>query len=171
MPFYGFEVPFQWIDIGSIGDLWRASRLVLNGEVNGYKMPGRETRPGIWTGINTNIEWDKIEISGPVYIGSSSKIETGAKITGPTVIGSNCYIQAGAIIDQCLIDDYTRIGGIARLKEKIIYGSNCISLTGESLDIEKTDIGFIIDDARKELDMSEHHKLIFEFASELDHYK
>ena len=52
VPFYGVELPFQWVDIGSIPDLWNATRMILRGEVNGYKMPGREVRPGIWTGIN-----------------------------------------------------------------------------------------------------------------------
>jgi mannose-1-phosphate guanylyltransferase len=166
VPFYGVAVPFQWVDIGSVPDYWEATRMILRGEVDGYEMPGREVRPGIWTGINVNIDWDDVSIEPPVYIGGSTSIGKGARIVGPTVIGSNCEVEAGAIVDQCIVDDYTRIRGLVNLEKKIVYGDQCINPDGKSIDIAENDIGFILDDARKELELSEAHQLIFEVARE-----
>ncbi|MBU0498469.1 MAG: NDP-sugar synthase [Gammaproteobacteria bacterium] len=167
VPFYGVSVPFQWVDIGSVPDLWDATRLILGGGVSGFKVPGKEVKPGIWTGINVSIDWDKADVQGPVYIGSSTSIGDGAKIIGPAVIGSNCAIEPKAIVNQCIIEDYTRVTGLAHLEQKIVFGNKCISPSGESFDIAETDIGFVLDDARKELEMSEFHALIFDFAKEV----
>jgi mannose-1-phosphate guanylyltransferase len=88
----------------------------LQGKVQDYQLPGKEIRPGIHTGINLSVDFDAVEIIPPVYIGSSTYIDAGAKIYGPTVIGANCVIKGGAIIKECLIDDYTRINEIANLE-------------------------------------------------------
>ncbi|MEA3274678.1 MAG: NDP-sugar synthase [Pseudomonadota bacterium] len=166
VPFYGVALPFQWVDIGSVPDFWEATRQILRGEVEGYQMPGREVRPGIWTGINVSVDWDEVQIKPPVYIGSSTAINDGATIVGPTVIGANCSVAGGAEIQECIVDDYTRISSLARLEKKVLYGDKCIAPSGEAIDILENDIGFILDDARKELVLSEAHRLIFEFARE-----
>lgn len=71
VPFYGVELPFQWVGIGSTPDLWNVIRMILRGEVDGYRMPGREVRQGIWTGINVCWNPGCVNITGPVYIGSA----------------------------------------------------------------------------------------------------
>lgn len=147
--FHGFKMDFQWVDIGSVPDVWSATRKALNGEVRGYKMPGREVRPGVWTGLNVAIDWDNVDITGPVYIGSSTRIDAGTKITGPCMIGSNCIIEGAAELDDCIISDYTRVGGLARVHQKIVFGKHCISLDGEPLDIEATKFRWLLDDARR----------------------
>jgi len=35
---------------------------------------------GIYTGLNVAVNWDKVDIKGPVYIGGMTQIEDGAKI-------------------------------------------------------------------------------------------
>lgn len=158
IPFYGIPMLFQWVDIGSIPDIWTATQQVLSGQVKGYKMPGREVKPGIHVGINVNIDWDKVTIEGPVYIGSSSEIQAGATIIGPAVIGSNCLIGRDAIIEHCIIEDYTRIASIARLDNKIIFGSNCIDPFGEIMNVEEMGIDWIINDVRQMVGSSELYK-------------
>jgi len=88
-PFYGISMDFQWVDIGKVPDYWQAIRSVLLGEIKNVSVPGREVLPGIYTGLNVAVNWDKVEITGPVYIGAMTKIEDGAKIIGPTMIGRN----------------------------------------------------------------------------------
>jgi NDP-sugar pyrophosphorylase family protein len=50
---------------------------VLTGEVNHMDVPGIQIEPGLWTGLNTSIDWNGTTIKGPVYIGSGVKIEAG----------------------------------------------------------------------------------------------
>jgi mannose-1-phosphate guanylyltransferase len=158
IPFYGVSMDFQWVDIGSIPDVWTATRDVLSGKVEGYQLPGREVAPGVYAGINVKANWDKIAIQGPVYIGSSTEIQDGTTIIGPTVIGSNCLIQRGALIEHCIIEDYTRIAGIARLDNKIIFGNQCIDPFGEVMDVKETGIDWIINDIRQQAGLAELYK-------------
>lgn len=166
-PLYGVSIPFQWIDIGSIPDYWAASQLILSDKVKGYSIPGHQIKKGIHGGINLRLNLNKVKIVPPVYIGSSTSIGDGAEIRGPTVIGSNCVIEPGAIIRGCLISDYTRVSSVAKLERKIIFGKKCIDPSGESLDIEEYHIGWVVDDVRKESEISESHKLLIELAKEL----
>ena len=161
--FYGFSVPFQWFDIGTTRDYFQTIMEVLKGEVNGVKPHGREVMPGVWAGINLSVDFSSIEIVPPVYIGGSVKIEPGVKIVGPAVIGSGCVIESGAYIERSIIMEYTKVSGIANLKEKIVAGKYYINPLGVSIDIEEADVGWIVDDARKEeRKLSEEERAIIE---------
>lgn len=150
-PFYGITSDFQWVDIGKTPDFYDAIRKVLNGEVNGVNIPGIEVSPGIWTGINVRIHWDRVNITPPVYIGSSSHIGDGVKIIGPTSIGSGCVLNEGCVIDQSVIFNYTQIARGVTLKERMVLGKYCISSDGEAIDTEQTDLSWLIGDARRSL--------------------
>ncbi|MDD5395039.1 MAG: NDP-sugar synthase [Thiothrix sp.] len=158
--FYGIPMDFQWVDIGSVPDVWEASRKALQGEINGFQMPGKEVRPGIWTGINVSIDWNQTKIKPPVYIGSSSKIEPGSKITGPCMIGANCIVETGAELRECLISDYTRIGGLATLDHKLVIGGDCISPDGSVLNVNETQIRWLVNDIRRALNPNDLHDMM-----------
>lgn len=169
LPFYGIHIPFQWLDIGTITDYWHATREILLGKVKGYNLPGQEIQPGIRGGLNLQVDFGQINIVPPVYIGSSTLIEAGAEIYGPTVIGANCQIKSGTIIKECLIEDYTRVKGIANLERRIVFGNKCIDPGGNALDVQETDISWLIEDSRCEdfdqVDLP-YAQLISEFAKE-----
>jgi mannose-1-phosphate guanylyltransferase len=152
---FGITLPFTWVDIGSVPDYWDATRLLLTGGVQGFAMPGREVRPGIYCGINVQIPWDRVQIQGPVYIGSSTSVGEGATIIGPSVIGSGCVIQPGATLKECILADYTRVTSVAYLERKLIFGNKCIDPSGSSLDIAENQIGWLVEDARKKEELSE----------------
>lgn len=158
--FYGLPMDFQWVDIGSVPDVWAATRMALQGKVKGFHMPGKQVKPGIWTGINVSVNWDRVKIKPPVYIGSSTKIEAGAEITGPCMIGANCVIESGAEISECLISDYTRIGGMASLDNKLIFGGDCISPDGNVLNLGETQIRWLVDDMRRVLNPGDIHDML-----------
>ncbi len=164
--FYGISLPFNWLDIGSVPDFWGVNRAVLLGKVEGYRLPGKEVRPGVRLGINVDIDLDKVEIEGPVYIGSSTRIGNGSRIIGPTVIGTNCVIEPGATIEECLVDDYTRVSRVARLRHCMVYGGRIIQKDGSFVDCDETDIGWIVEDARKEISLSESHQMLHDLALE-----
>jgi mannose-1-phosphate guanylyltransferase len=150
-PFYGVPMDFEWVDIGKTPDYWRAIRSVLNGEVKNVEIPGRQVAPGIYTGLNVSVNWDKVDIQGPVYIGGMTHIEDGATIIGPTMIGPNCWICSGATVDNSVIFEYARLGPGVRLVDKLVFGRYCVDKTGATIDVQAASLDWLITDARQVL--------------------
>ncbi|NIA54933.1 NDP-sugar synthase [Massilia sp. TW-1] len=131
MPFYAQGRPFNWLDIGSVSDYWEVLQNVLTGEVNHMDVPGIQIEPGLWTGLNTSIDWRGTTIKGPVYIGSGVKIEAGATIIGPTWIGHGSHICEGAEIVRSVLFEYTRVLNDVALHEMIVFKDYSIDRAGE----------------------------------------
>lgn len=149
-PFYGLVMDFEWIDIGKVPDYWAAIRSVLMGEVKNVSIPGQEVAPGIYTGLNVAVNWDKVDIQGPVYIGSMTRIEDGAKIIGPSMIGPNCRICKGATVENSVIFEYARLGPGVRLIDKLVFGRYCVDKTGATIDVRAAALDWLITDARQD---------------------
>jgi mannose-1-phosphate guanylyltransferase len=150
-PFYGIPMEFEWVDIGKVPDYWQAVRSVLRGEVKNVAIPGQEVAPGIYTGLNVCVNWDKVNIQGPVYIGAMTCIEDGATIIGPTYIGANCWVCSGATVDNSVIFDYSRLGPGVRLVDKLVYGRYCVDKTGATIDVQAASLDWLITDSRQEI--------------------
>lgn len=148
-PFHGLVMDFEWVDIGKVPDYWQAIRGVLQGQVKNVKIPGQEVRPGIYTGLNVAVNWDKVDITGPVYIGGMTKIEDGAKIIGPSMIGHNCYICKGVTVDNSVIFEYSRLGPGLSLVDKLVYGRYCVDKTGAMIDVKAAALDWLITDTRQ----------------------
>jgi mannose-1-phosphate guanylyltransferase len=149
-PFYALPMDFEWVDIGKVPDYWQAIRSVLQGEVRQVSVPGKEVRPGVFTGLNVAANWDKINVEGPVYVGGMTKIEDGASLIGPTMIGPSCYICEGATIDNSIIFDYSRIGAGVQLVEKLVFGRYCVDKEGDHIDLQEAALDWLITDARRQ---------------------
>ncbi len=133
LPFFAQNRFFNWIDIGRVTDYWTVLQRVLRGEVAQMDMPGKEVRPGVWVGLNTHIDWDKVNIEGPVYIGSSVKIEEGTTIIGPTWIGHGSHIRKGATVVRSVLFEYTRIGTSMTFAEMIVSPRYCVDRHGHTV--------------------------------------
>ena len=167
-PFFAVSMDFEWVDIGKVPDYWHAVRGVLTREIKNVNIPGTEVAPGIYTGLNVAVNWDKVDITGPVYIGGMTKIEDGAKIIGPAMIGPNCYICSGATVDNSVIFEYSKLGEGIRLLDKLVFGRYCVDKTGAAIDLQAAALDWLITDARnnpseQELD---EHKVIKDFLKE-----
>ncbi|MGF1460935.1 MAG: sugar phosphate nucleotidyltransferase [Leptolyngbyaceae cyanobacterium] len=161
-PFFGISMDFEWVDIGKVPDYWQAIQDVMTGQVKLVDIPGEEVKPGVFTGLNVKINWDKVDIQGPVYIGARAHIEDGAKIVGPTMIGPNCAICRNAIVDRSVIFEYSRIGPGVRLVDKLVFGRYCVDKTGASIDMQAAALNRLITDTRQaELAKPpiEHHEI------------
>lgn len=167
-PFYAVSMDFEWVDIGKVPDYWHAVRGVLTREIKNVNIPGTEVAPGIYTGLNVAVNWDKVDITGPVYIGGMTKIEDGAKIIGPTMIGPNCYICSGATVDNSVIFEYSKLGEGIRLVDKLVFGRYCVDKTGAAIDLQAAALDWLITDARNNPSAQEldQHKEIKEFLKE-----
>lgn len=150
-PFYGITMDFEWVDIGKVPDYWQAVRGVLSGEVKNISIPGQQVRPGIYTGLNVAVNWDKVKIRGPVYIGGMTRIEDGAEIVGPTMIGQNCWVCSDAYVSNSVIFEYSRLGPGVRLVDKLVFGRYCVDKTGASIDVQAAALDWLITDARQML--------------------
>jgi mannose-1-phosphate guanylyltransferase len=148
-PFYAVNMDFEWVDIGKVPDYWEAIRGVLLGQIKNVPIPGTEVAPGVYAGLNVAVNWDKVEIQGPVYIGGMTKIEDGAKIIGPSMIGPNCWICKGATVDNSVIFEYSRLGPGIRLVDKLVFGRYCVDKTGAAIDLQAAALDWLITDSRK----------------------
>jgi mannose-1-phosphate guanylyltransferase len=148
-PFYAIPMDFEWVDIGKVPDYWRAIRGVLLGEIKNVQIPGHEISPGIYTGLNVAVNWDKVDITGPVYIGGMTRIEDGAKIVGPAMIGPNCWICSGATVENSVIFEWSRLGPGVRLVDKLVFGRYCVDKTGAAIDVQAAALDWLITDARQ----------------------
>jgi mannose-1-phosphate guanylyltransferase len=84
-------------------------------------------------GINTRIDWDKVKITGPVYIDSGVSIEAGAEIVGPTWISRGSQICKNARVVRSVLLDYTRISSGMIFEETIVSPNYCVEhRTGET---------------------------------------
>ncbi len=126
LPFYAQKRFFNWIDIGHIHDYWSVLQRVLKGEIAQMKMPGKEVKPGVWVGIGTCIDWENVNITGPVYIDSGVCIEAGAEIIGPTWITRGSHICMNAKVIRSVVLEYTRISANMRFEETIVSPSYCV---------------------------------------------
>ena len=133
LPFYAQSRSFNWIDIGRVSDYWSVLQRVLRGEVAQMNIPGREVRPGVWVGLNTSIAWDDVKIQGPVYIGSSVRIEPGVRIIGPAWIGHGSTLRSGSMITRSVLFEYTRIAAGMRFDEMIVSPQYCVDRHGATL--------------------------------------
>ncbi|MCA1993943.1 MAG: NDP-sugar synthase [Coleofasciculus sp. S288] len=154
-PFYAVPMDFQWVDIGKVPDYWHAIRTVLLGEVKNVAIPGKQVFPGVYAGLNVAVNWDKVDITGPVYIGGMTHIEDGAKIVGPAMIGPNCWICSGATVDNSVIFDYSRLGAGVRLVDKLVFGRYCVDKTGATIDVQAAALDWLITDTRRTLPCQE----------------
>jgi mannose-1-phosphate guanylyltransferase len=151
-PFYALPMEFEWVDIG---------------KVKNVPIPGKEVAPGVYTGLNVCVNWDKVEIQGPVYIGSMTCIEDGAKIVGPAMIGPNCWVCSGATVDNSVIFDYSRLGPGVRLVDKLVFGRYCVDKTGATIDVQAASLDWLITDARHQFPNhpTEEHRAIAELLN------
>jgi len=131
VPFYAQKRFFNWVDIGQVADYWEVSQRVMMGELAGMDIPGKQTDPGLWVGLNTRIEWEGTTIEGPVYIGSGTHIEPGCHIVGPTWIGHGSHLMRGARVSRSVLFEYTRVMPGASFEEVIVYGDYCVDRHGE----------------------------------------
>jgi mannose-1-phosphate guanylyltransferase len=142
----------------------------LSQEIKNVSIPGIEVKPGIYTGINVAVNWDKVHIEGPVYIGGMTRIEDGATIIGPAMIGPSCCICSGAVVDNSVIFEYSRLGPGVRLVDKLVFGRYCVDKTGAAIDVQAAALDWLITDTRQTLpyEESSQQQMIANFLKQKD---
>jgi mannose-1-phosphate guanylyltransferase len=127
VPFFAQCHDFEWIDIGRLSDYWQIVQRMMQGGVAGVALPGQEVRRGVRIGLNTRVDWNSVQIEGPVYIGSGSRIDAGAVLRGPLWIGSGCHVEAGAVVERSVLFDYAKVGTGATVREALVSHAYSVS--------------------------------------------
>jgi mannose-1-phosphate guanylyltransferase len=148
LPFFAQSRQFNWIDIGRLSDYWLVLQRVLRGEIAQMDMPGKQVRPGVWVGLNTSVDWDAVQIEGPVYIGSNARIEAGARVIGPTWIGHGSHLRSGCCVERSVLFEYTRIGTGQVASERIMSPQYCVDRHGHTLYVGDEHAPLVWGDAR-----------------------
>jgi len=130
LPFFAQNHVFEWLDIGRLSDYWQITQRMMQGQVAGLTLPGQQVRPGVRVGLNTRVAWDTVQIEGPVFIGSGSRIDAGCVLRGPVWIGSGCHLEAGAVVERSVLFDYARVGAGATVVESLVSGAYCVTGDG-----------------------------------------
>ena len=133
VPFYAQSRPFEWIDIGNVRDFWSVSQSVLRGEVDHMIMPGKEIAPGVWAGLNVRIDWQDTCLTGPIYLGSGTRVEAGSTIIGPTWVGHGSHICSGAEIAESILFEYTRITPGTHMHQMVVCKDYCVTREGKMM--------------------------------------
>jgi mannose-1-phosphate guanylyltransferase len=161
VPFYGHVQDFRWLDIGTTPDYWTATMAVLRGEVEVGGLPGRALAPGIQGGIDLDV--DLSSVTGPVHIGSGTRIEPGAVIRGPVSIGRNCIVESGARVESSIVGNHTRVSGLADLRRRIVSGRFCVDHQGRNVELARTGYAFVVDDVRERRLWNEDQQALIDF--------
>ncbi len=157
--------PWQWLDIGRTPDFFDVSMKALKGEINGFKLPGREVLPGVWMGLNVKVDLDHCHIVPPIYIGGSVEVENEATLIGPLILGAGTIVEAGAHLEECVVMEHTRVGGNVYFKRKIVGRNYCVDSDGTVLDDRHTDTRWLFTDARSQkIFLNTDQEMILELA-------
>jgi mannose-1-phosphate guanylyltransferase len=115
VPFYSHEIEAYWNDIGNLDELRQGNLDALHEAV--AVEPGA---PRVAEGVRAASPLDRVEVSGPVLVGSDVEIGAGTEIVGPAILGDGCRIGGDAYIRDSILLEGTElspssvlIGGIA----------------------------------------------------------
>ena len=117
----------------------------MQGELRSIPMPGTQAKPGVWVGLNTQIDWQNCKINGPVYIGSGTRIEADVVINGPSWIGHGCHIRKNSEISKSIIFEYTRIGSESVIENAVAYGKFFVDKDGHSFNDPDVHLDWVTD--------------------------
>jgi mannose-1-phosphate guanylyltransferase / phosphomannomutase len=140
LPLFGHELDGYWCDVRSISDYRRAQRDALEGKLH-LELPATARGAGIYLGEDARVASSAV-IEGPVLVGAGSRIEPEALILPGSVvgegsvvrsgaclwnavIGAGCYVGPTAVLRDCLLDDYVRVGAGAMVTEGAVIGLGC----------------------------------------------
>ncbi len=133
-PVYGYTLKGSWFDVGTPKNYLEAMKKLLNGGFSMLNDFGGRIKEGstIWVqGESSDSEKRRLEIVQKI---KKKKIE----IKGAVLIGRHCQIEDGVRIENSCIDNYTRIGKNAVVKDSAVMDRVII---GENAEVYNSIIG------------------------------
>ena len=122
-PIYGHVTEGYWCDVGNTEAYMRATKDILNGDVNLFDTLGTERAPGIWEGRDVSIH-PTAQLTGPIFLGTEVQVQAHAVIRGPAVIRPNTIVDSHAQVEESVIWRNSYLGPNSRVQGAII-GRQC----------------------------------------------
>ncbi len=122
----------DWRPVLHLEQWWGLSMAALKGEAKGVAPPTPEPAPGVHT-LSPSSNWSQGDITGPVWIGSDSRIEPGAIIEGPSWIGAGCRIGPNVHLKRCVVEDHTRLTERFELTDRYVVRNRAFGADGSTL--------------------------------------
>lgn len=101
-------------------------------------LEAKQIADGIWVGRNHVIH-PSVRIAPPIYIGDNCQLGRDVDIGPDVILGKNVVIDDGATISESVILDYTYVGQLANITNRIISKNLMIDVkTAERVEIVDT---------------------------------
>jgi len=91
------------------------------------RLPGRETRPGIWIDPSARVD-RQARLVAPAYIGAEAKIGASALITRFSNVERGCEIDYGTVVEDSSVLADTYLGTWLELSHAVVCGTNLTHL-------------------------------------------
>lgn len=151
---YGFQMQGYWNLLESFLDYQEAQKDFLDSARNNQASPtfpiryptieGYPYSEGIWVGRD-NIIHPNVRLTPPVSIGNGCRIGREVELGPGAVIGSNVIIDDEATVKNSTILDFTYVGQLVNLEERIVNKTLLIDInTSESVNVVDN---FLLDEA------------------------
>lgn len=112
-PLYGYVADGYWSDVGNLEVYRKAQEDCLDGKVQ-INLP-KALKDGVFLEEGAVLP-DDVDLTGPVYIGRGTRIESGVQLGEYCVIGPNCRIEAGASLKRSTLWSGVQVGSGSELR-------------------------------------------------------
>lgn len=112
---------------GCPADLIESQRRVLEEGRPGLLVAGRQVEPGIWIGRNVRID-PRAHITGPVYLGTGSKIGAGVQVGPNAVLAGNILIDRQSVVVDSLVMPGSYVGEALNLNSVVVDRNRLINV-------------------------------------------
>ena len=117
-PLFGCVLDGFWCDIGDLKEYLRAHREILKGRVE-VRLQARRYEKGIWMEPDVSIH-PRVELAGPLYLGTGCRLEAGVRLGSGTVLGSHTRVAERASVKRGLTWEGASIGRDAALRGGVL---------------------------------------------------
>ncbi|MBV9455124.1 MAG: NDP-sugar synthase, partial [Rubrobacter sp.] len=119
---YGYVMEGYWEDIGNIEQYMGAQKDVLDGKVQGIRLPGERLRECVYVGRPARV--DEGQLEAPVVLGDNVQLSSGARVGPYSVLGSNVSVEVSASVIRSIVAEGSSIGEEAELNTTLV-GRSC----------------------------------------------
>jgi len=118
VPFYGFQLPGYWRDIGNVSDYLEAHVDVLEGKL-GPSIPGHEIAPGIWVGDGCGID-ESADLTAPLLLGDRCRVRAKAQLGGGSSVGAGVIVEREAALWRSVVWQGAKVPEWAKLEDAVV---------------------------------------------------
>lgn len=144
-------LPLTWLRSDNTSAYLHLHWQALNDRLPGFERARRASfnAAGLSSGINVQINRLHCHVEGRVHVSGSARIADSVSLMGPCYVGPGAVIEGDAIIERSVVLPHVRVSGHTHLRDAVTDGRYCLLADGSEIDLARSDLGWLIDDARR----------------------